>query len=101
MLFPFNDLPTGDRAIVTVEEMIAFCGALLGETTTETYIPVQGAQARKVASIALGEDFNTTERYQILAAIPKKTGISDANAVPIWKRVGVLTNVAAPSAYLD
>jgi len=101
MLFPFSDLPTGNRAIVTVEEMIAYCATLLGETTTETYIAVQGAQPRKVASIGFGEDYNQIERYQAFAVIPKKSGISDGESLPPWKRVGILTNNAVPPSYLD
>lgn len=102
MLFPFNNLPTGtDRAIVTVEEMMAYCAALLGETTTETYIAAQLAQPRKVASLGVGEDFNQIERYQCFAVIPKKAGVSDGSSLPPWKRVGILSNVAVPPTFLD
>ncbi|MBD2178411.1 hypothetical protein H6F42_15940 [Pseudanabaena sp. FACHB-1998] len=101
MLFPFSQLPTGDRAIVTVEEMITYCASLLGETSTETYIAQQGAQPRKVASIGFGEDYNQIERYQAFAVIQKKAGISDGSALPAWKRVGLISNLAVPPSFLD
>jgi hypothetical protein len=101
MLFPFSNLPTGDRAIVTVEEMMVYCATLLGETTTETYIAQQGVQPRKVASIGFGEDYNQIERYQAFAVIPKKSGISDGSSLPVWKRVGLLSSNAVPPAYQD
>lgn len=92
-------LPTGDRAIVRVEELAIWSLLALQEGSTTTYIPRQNTEAERIAGVQVAYDFNKVLRAVSNFAPAVTNNWNASNGTPLWKNIETLSNIVIPEDY--
>ncbi len=97
--FATSQLPTGTRAITTVEELIAWAGlVLVVSNPTSKFVREAGEAATNRFQFGSGVDSDNVIRNQVLAVLEydtSKAGLS----LPDWKKVKEASTVVIPTSF--
>lgn len=97
--FNVNQLPTGVRAITSLEELIVWAGQALSVCNPkETFVRRAGDTSEKVAAWGDLPDNDGNYRLQIVA-IPKIDQSKIGQSLPDWKLVSEISATPLPSAF--
>ncbi|ELS32787.1 MULTISPECIES: hypothetical protein [Pseudanabaena] len=96
--FSTSDLPTGDRACTTVEQVVAWGTEVLRvNNPTEKFVRVAGNPAENRVQFGNGVDSDNTQNVQCVCVFkedPTTVGLS----LPAWKTVAALNSAPIPTA---
>jgi hypothetical protein len=99
--FTIAQLPTGDREIETIEELVAWAGEiLLTRNAKEQIVRVSGQPAEPRFQFARGVDSDSVQHIQVVAILrydTTKAGLS----LPAWKQVKEDATAPTPASFSD
>ncbi len=97
--FTTSMLPTGDRQITTIEELVTWGAIVLQDINSQNSVVFEaGKPAVFVCQSDVGIDSSGKQYRQAFLAVeidPTKKGLS----LPAWKQIGFVSNTTLPSQF--
>jgi len=95
---PSTDLPTGDRACTTIEQLHAWTAMiLLVNNPTKKFVRLAGSASENRAQVSTGVDADNIQRLQTLCVLEEDISLL-GTAIADWKRVKELDTAPIPTA---
>lgn len=96
---PSTDLPTGDRACLTIEQLNAWTAEiLLANNPTKKFVRTAGLASENRAQLSGGVDADNTQRIQTLCVFEEDLALL-GSSLPDWKRVKEMDTAPIPAAF--
>ena len=93
---PSTDLPTGDRACTTIEQLHAWTAmVLLVNNPTKKFVRTAGLASENRAQVSMGVDADNVQRLQTLCVLEEDISLF-GTVQPDWKRVKEMDTAPIP-----
>ncbi|TYQ29965.1 hypothetical protein [Pseudanabaena sp. UWO310] len=95
---PSTDLPTGDRACTTIEQLNAWTALiLLANNPTKKFVRTAGSPSENRAQFNSGVDADNTQRMQTLCVFEEDLSLL-GSSLPDWKKVKEMDSAPIPAS---